>query len=115
LKRFAKQLAHGYVATHHAIREQRLVERTVKQAIGCDRLLRCSVHAKPSEPRLAFAPSNSLSRHYSVSMHCTGLMAKGENWRLRFSPIFDLEGRVGDTSKATCHCLQFSKVSHVLV
>jgi hypothetical protein len=95
LKRLAVQVSHGYIATHHAIRELRLVERTVKQATGHDVFLRCSVHAKPHEPRLALAPSNSLSRHYLLPMHSTGRLVMGADGRLRYGPLFDLEGRVG--------------------
>lgn len=95
LKRLADQVTHGYVATHHAIRELRLVERTVKHATGHDLLLRCSVHAKPCEPRLALAPSNSLARHYLLPMHSTGRVVTGADGQPRYGPLFDLEGRVG--------------------
>jgi hypothetical protein len=94
LKRLSLQVSISYTATNHAVRDLRLVERVVKQETGQEVFLRASVHAKPHEPRLALAPSNSLSRHYLLPMHSTGRLEPASDGAIRYGPVFDLEGRL---------------------
>ncbi|AWM39147.1 hypothetical protein GobsT_25730 [Gemmata obscuriglobus] len=89
----AADLSVGYTANNHAVRDLGLVERVVREAVGTDLYIRASVHAKPGEPRLALAPSNSYARPYLLPMHSNGQVARKEGGELVYGPLFDLEGR----------------------